>query len=84
MENYREGQKEMHCVFVNLEKALHRKTRELWYCMKESEAVHDMYESFVTVVRCEVGVTDRFQVQVGLHHESALNPFMFAMGMDGI
>ena len=32
MEKYREGQRELHCVFVNLEKAYNRvQWEELWY-----------------------------------------------------
>ena len=36
MKKYREGQRELHCVFVEIEKAYDRVAREeLWYCMRE-------------------------------------------------
>ena len=51
MEKYREGQKELHCVFLDLEKAYDRVSREeLWCCMRKSgvaekyvRVVQDMY-----------------------------------------
>lgn len=90
IEKYREGQKELHCVFVDLEKAYDRVPREeLWHCMRESgvdetyvRVVQDMYENSLTAVRCAVGLTDWFEVGVGLHQGSALSPFLFAMLMD--
>ncbi|KAK3522562.1 hypothetical protein QTP86_023279 [Hemibagrus guttatus] len=90
MEKYRDGQRELHCVFVDLEKAYDRVPREeLWYCMRKSgvaekyvRVVQDMYERSRTVVRCAVGQTEEFNVKVGLHQGSALSPFLFAIVMD--
>ena len=90
MEKYREGQRELHCVFVDLEKAYDRVPREqLWYCMEKSEMgekyvrlVQDMYEGSETVVRCAVGTTESFELKVGLHQGSALSPFLFAVIID--
>ncbi|KAK3568596.1 hypothetical protein QTP86_010286 [Hemibagrus guttatus] len=90
MEKYRDGQRELHCVFVDLEKAYDRVPREeLWYCMRKSgvaekyvRVVQDMYERSRTVVRCAIGPTEEFKVEVGLHQGSALSPFLFAIVMD--
>ncbi|KAK3561573.1 hypothetical protein QTP86_010656 [Hemibagrus guttatus] len=77
-------------VLENLEKAYDRVPREeLWYCMRKSgvaekyvRVVQDMYERSRTVVRCAVGQTKEFNVEVGLHQGSALSPFLFAIVMD--
>ncbi|KAK3516208.1 hypothetical protein QTP70_006358 [Hemibagrus guttatus] len=71
MEKYRDGQRELHCVFVDLEKAYDRVPREeLWYCMRKSgvaekyvRVVQDMYERSRTVVRCAVGQVCRFALE---------------------
>ena len=44
--------------------------------------VQDMYDDSITAVRCAVGVTEGFEVKVGLHQGSALSPCLFAMVMD--
>ena len=90
MEKYREGQREPHCVFVDLEKAYDRVPREeLWYSMTKSgiaekyvRLVEDMYEESETVVRCAIGTTESFKVKVGMHQGSALSLFLFAVIMD--
>ncbi|KAK3568201.1 hypothetical protein QTP86_000225 [Hemibagrus guttatus] len=74
----------------DLENAYDRVPREeLWYCMRKSgvaenyvRVVQNMYERSRTVVRCAVGQTEEFKVEVGLHQGLALNPFLFAMVMD--
>ena len=85
MEKYREGQRELHCVFVDLQKACKRVPREeLWYCMRKSgivekhvQLIQDMYEGSQTVMRCAEGTTESFKVKVGLHQGSALILFLF-------
>ncbi|KAK3514307.1 hypothetical protein QTP70_013636 [Hemibagrus guttatus] len=77
-------------VLTNLEKAYDRVPREeLWYWMRKSgvaekyvRVVQDMYERSRTVVRCAVGQTEEFKVEVGLHQGLALSPFLFAIVMD--
>ena len=39
-------------------------------------------EDSVTTVRCAIGMTEGFKVEVGLHQGSALSPFLFAVVMD--
>ena len=87
MAKYREGQIELYCVFVDLEKAYDRAPREeLWYCIRLVEKyvrlVQDMYEGIETAVRCAVGTTESFKVKVGLHQ--GLSPFLFAVIMDSL
>ena len=90
MKKYREGQRELPCVSLDLAKAYNRAPREeLWYCMRKSEMVEkyvqlvqDMYKESKTVVRCAVGTTESFKVKVGLHQRSALSPFLYAVIMD--
>ena len=89
MEKYRECQ-ELYCVFVDLEKAYHKVPREeVWYFTRTSglaskyvRIVQDMYDDSTTAVRFAVGVTEGFEVKVGLHQGSALRPCLFAMEMD--
>ena len=77
-------------MFVDLEKAYDRVPREeLWHCLSTStvpeiyiRVVQEMYKDSMTTVRSAVGVTESFQVKVGLHQESALSPFLFAILMD--
>ena len=93
-ERYREGQQDLHCVgiFIDLEKAYDSVPRkELYWCMREKgvldkyiRLVKDMYHQCETVVRCAVGTSEPFALEVGLHPGSAFSPFLFAIMMDSL
>ena len=90
MEKYRERQRELHFVFIDLEKAYDRIPRqEVWRCLKEKgtpeiyvRLIEDMYEGASTRVRCSVGLTECFHVRVGLYQGSSLSPYLFNLIMD--
>ena len=90
LEKWKEGQKGVHCVFVDLKKAYDRVPREeLWECLhlaKTSECyvrvVMDKYDGARIVLRSSAGLTEEFEVGVGLHQGSALSPFLFAIIID--
>ena len=43
-----------------------------------------IHDDSTTAVRCAVGVTEGFDVKVGLHQGSALSPCLFTMVMDRV
>ena len=90
IEKHREKERELHCIFIDLEKAYDRVPREeVWFCLREKgvseryiQLVKDMYQNSRTVVRTAVGNTEPFCVNVGLHQGSALSPILFAVVID--
>ena len=89
LEKWTEGQKAVHCVFIDLEKAYDRVPREeLWEFLRLAETskcyigiIKDMYDE-MTTVRSAAELTEEFKVDVGIHQGSALSPFLFAVIMD--
>ena len=74
-------------MFVDLEKAYDKVPREeVWYGTRKSgladKYVQDMYDGSKTAVTCAVGVTEGFEVKLGLYQGSALSRWLFAMVMD--
>ena len=92
MEKYREGQKGLHMVFIDLEKAYDwLPQQEVWRCMREKgvpekymKIIQDMYDRVQTHLWCSVGEMEKFPVKVGLHQGSALSPYLFNLIMDVI
>ena len=91
-ERYREGQQDLHCVFIDPEKAHGRVPREELKLVHARQGVPEKYIRLVkdihhqceTVVRCAAGTSEPFAVEVGLHQGSAFSPFLFAIMMDSL
>ena len=88
-ERYREVQQDLHCVFIDLDKAYDRvPSEELYWCMRDkgvpekcTRLAKDMYHQCETVVRCAAGTSELFAVEVGLLQGSAFGPLLFAIMM---
>jgi Reverse transcriptase (RNA-dependent DNA polymerase) len=92
MERHREQKKDLHMIFIDLEKAYDKISRNImWWALKRKliptkyvTHIKDMYTNVVTCVRACDGESDTFPVKIGLHQGSALSPYIFTLVMDEI
>ena len=91
-EKYRAKRRPLYYAFVDLEKAYDRIPREVvqWALRKAGveewlvDTVMCMYKGARTAVKTEEGLSEWFNVLVGLHQGSALSPLLFTIVMDVI
>jgi len=92
MERYREQKKDLHMIFIDLDKAYDKVARNvMWWALKKHKVptkyitlIKDMYKNAITFFRTCGGDTTDFPIDIGLHQGSALSPYLFALVMDEV
>jgi hypothetical protein len=87
MEKYMEQKKDLHMVFIDLEKVYDKVTRNImWQALQKHNIsikyitlIKDMYDNVVTSVRTSDEDTNDFPINIVLHQGSVLSPYLFAL-----
>jgi hypothetical protein len=91
-EKYMAAKKDLWLAFVDLEKAFDRVPRDiLWWSLRELgveesivRVVKSMYVGSTTAVKLRNGVSERFEVKVGVHQGSVLSPLLFIIVLEAL
>jgi hypothetical protein len=92
MERCMEQKKDLHMIFIDLKKIYDKVLRNvMWWALQKHKVtskyitlIKDMCDNIVTSVRTSDGDTNDFLINIVLHQESALNPYLFALMMDEV
>jgi hypothetical protein len=92
MERCREQKKDVHMIFIDLEKPYDKMPRNvIWWALQKHKVsikyitlIKDMYDNVVTSVRTSDRDINDFSINIGLHQGSALSPYLFALVMDEV
>jgi hypothetical protein len=92
MQRCMKQKKDMHMIFINLEKACDKVPRNvMWWALQKHKVsskyitlIKDMYDNVVTSVQTSDGDTNDFPSNIGLHQGSALSPYLFALVVDEV
>jgi hypothetical protein len=89
IERCREQKKDMHMIFINLEKAYDKVPGNvMWWALQKHKVsskyitlIKDMYNNVVTSVQISDRDTNDFPINIGLHQGSAFSPYLFDLVM---
>jgi Reverse transcriptase (RNA-dependent DNA polymerase) len=92
MERHREQKKDLHMIFIDLEKAYDKIPRNItWWAFEKKRVptkyvilIKDMHTNVVTCVRACDDESDAFLIKIGLHQGSALSLYIFTLVMNEI
>jgi hypothetical protein len=92
MERRREQKKDLHMIFIDLEKAYDNVPKNvMWWALQKHKVsskyitlIKDIYDNVVTSVRTSDRDTNDFPIDIGLHQGSALSPYLFLLVMDEV
>ena len=86
VEKYREKKKDLHMVFIDLEKTYKVPRYIIWWLLERKritrgyiDVIKDMYDCAVTLILSPARKTSEFPITVGLHQGSALSHFFFSI-----
>jgi hypothetical protein len=92
MKRCRDQKKDLHKIFIDLEKAYDKVPRNvMWWTLQKHKVstkyitlIKDMYGNVMTSDRTSDGDTNDFSINIGLHQWLTLSPYLFALVMDEV